>query len=177
MNVYLRFTAFSISLAIIFLVIVYAICYYMLRDGFSTMESSIIGLMTGILFLFISFISSSIFLYNYKKDCLINRQSILKGFYQFALILSLSVIFIIFIDYLYFELIDKSVPIALLNKIRDYLISSGQSEDVVDELAKLPLMTQNGIVVFIGGLVGIPFAIMVSSSFVKNARLRIRENI
>jgi hypothetical protein len=173
MNVYLRFTAFSISLAIIFLVVIYAICYYMLRDGFSTMESSMIGLMTGILFLFISFICSSVFLYNYKKDCLINRQSILKGFYQFVLISSLSIIFIIFIDYLYFELIDKSVPVALLNKIRDYLISSGQSEEVVDELGKLPLMLQNGIIVFIGGLIGIPFAVMVSSSFAKNVRLRV----
>ena len=143
----------------------------MLIDGFSTMESTFLGLLTGVIFLFVSLIGSTIFLYDYKKNCLLDRKTVFKGFYQFGLISLLSILFIVILDYVYFEFFDKTIPVSFVNAINDVLSKSGQSDEVINELKNLPLMVQNGVIVFIGGLIGIPFAILLSSSFVKNVRL------
>ncbi len=167
MNVYLRFLSYSIFLAIGFLVVTYGICYNMISNGLSNFELTMFSLMIGLIFLVISFISSTVFLYKYKKDCINQRIIALKGFYQFGLILCFSLFSIIILDALYFEFIDKSVPKTFADSMSDILLKGGQSEEAVNGLAQLPLMLQNGIIVFIGAIIGIPFAIIVSSSFIK----------
>ena len=99
MNTYPRFVAFSFSLALIYLIVTYGIFYYMLRDGFSNMEATFLSLLTGFIFIIVSLTGSTFFLYDYKKDCLINRKKIIKGFYQFGLISLHSILFILILDY------------------------------------------------------------------------------
>lgn len=144
-------------------IISYIILYQWQKDGFTTMEISLMAILTAIIIFFIV-IAVTIWQVNqYRKDCTIESVVPIKKVWSVLIIAILSFLFLSLFDSILFYLIDKSIPQSYAEGLGDLMKSSGQSIESLNDFDEIPFMLQNGVIIIIAAVIGS----MISILFIK----------
>lgn len=144
----------------------YLLGYWIYGNGITTTETYLFLIMPTILFFIVTAIVCYWALKQYRLECFANN---VKPFAAWLVIpiLTLAIFFLgFFADWIYFQ-IDPYLSIGFGQALEDVLIKAGESKDVVQPIAELPLYTQNYVGIVIGIFLG-----TVLSAIMVNARVK-----
>ncbi len=141
----------------------YIILYRWQRDGFNTMEISLMAILTGIIIFFITIAVTIWHVNQYRKDCNIENIIPMKKVWSVLIIAVLSLLFLSLFDSILFYFIDKSIPQSYAEGLSNLVRSSGQETDSLNEFDEIPFMLQNSVVIIIAAI----FGSLISILFIK----------
>lgn len=144
----------------------YLLSYWISRNGITTTETYLFLIIPTILFFIVTALVCYFALKQYRLDCFANN---VKPFAAWLVVplLTLAIFFLGFVaDWIYFQ-IDPYLSLDFGQALENVLIEAGESRDVVEPIAALPLYTQN----YIGVIIGIFLGTMLSAIMV-NMRIK-----
>ena len=135
-----------------FILIICTLLYWK-SDGFSVLEISFMAILGGFFYFFTCLGVSVWHINDHNKNARSRQEKPGKRWVAILLVLILGFVVLLLLDTVYF-LIDDSISLEFAEALKTLMKQNNQSIKGIDEFARLPFLTQNGIVTFMGGLLG-----------------------
>ena len=150
--------------AVTSLILAYSVAYFWKRDGFDTIEISLLAVITSFILFFVSIGYNIFFINKYRAESVCNSERPIKKIYSILIIFAITLLIAFCLDFIFFFFIDDSLPKQYAFGLELVIKNAGASSKGIEQFYKFPFFVQNFGANFIGLLLGS----LLSLIFIKN---------
>jgi hypothetical protein len=161
-----RLLPLSLICTLINLFIFYALSYWISTNGITTTEMYLFLIMPSFSFLAITSITCYFLLKQYRLQCFEDNKKPYPGWLISILLMLFIFLSGIMMDWIYYQ-VDPYLSKDFGETLSNMLTSVGESKETLDQIAKLPLFTQNYVGIGIGIFIGVIIAVTAVTLRVK----------